>query len=184
MSSRKRAGIAHALQQKSLIKFSRAFEPGTIDGYVLDIGPKFFLMAIFGDGFSFDGFSCVRISDVKGLKFASDAIVSMYQKVLKARGRTIPDKPSIDLTNIETLLRSANDAFPLVAIHHEKISPGACNIGRVAKIGKSNFWLREIDTDASWDDDELFRYKLADVTLVDFGGDYETGLHQAGGPPP
>jgi hypothetical protein len=155
-----------------------------VNGYVLDVGTKFILIAVFGDAFTLDGFLCCRIADIRRLKFASDSIASMYQTVLRKRGQDIPVRPLIDLATVESILQSANQTFPLVAIHREKIKPGACHIGRVTKISKDKFWMREIDTGASWGDDELFRYKLSDATLVEFDGDYERGLHEAGGPPP
>jgi len=88
------------------------------------------------------------------------------------------------LATVESILQTANQAFPLVAIHREKIKPGVCHIGCVTEISEDKFWMLEIDTDASWGEDELFRYKLSDVTLVEFDGDYERGLHEAGGLPP
>lgn len=167
-----------------MIRFSRPFERGSVNGYVLGVGPKFILMAVFGDGFTLDGFLCCRIADIRSLKFASDNIASMYQTVFRKRGQEIPARPPIDLATVESILQSANQTFPLVAIHREKIKQGACHIGRITRIGSGRFWMREIDTDASWGDDELFRYKLSDVTLIEFDGDYEKGLHEAGGPPP
>jgi hypothetical protein len=181
---KKRSFLLRAVEKKLLIRFSRPLERGSVNGYVLDVGPKFILMAVFGDGFTLDGFLCCRISDIRGLKYASDSIASMYQTVLHKRGQEIPPRPPIDLAAVESILQTANQIFPLVAIHREKMKPGVCHIGRVTRISKDKFWMREIDTDASWDDDELFRYKLSDVTLVEFDGDYERGLHEAGGPPP
>jgi hypothetical protein len=180
----KNSFLLRAVEDKLLIRFSRPFERGSVNGYVLDVGPKFMLMAVFGDGFTLNGFLCCRIADIRRLKYASDSITSMHQTVLRKRGQEIPPRPPIDLTTVESILQSANQAFPLVAIHREKIKPGACHIGCVTKISEGKFWMREIDTDASWGEDELFRYKLSDVTLVEFNGDYERGLYEAGGPPP
>ncbi len=108
----------------------------------------------------------------------------MYETVLRKRGQKVPVRPPIDLAAVESILRSANQAFPLLTVHREKLKPGVCHIGRIARMSKSKFWMREIDNDASWGNDELFRYKLSDVTLIEFDGDYERGLHQAGGDPP
>jgi hypothetical protein len=36
-----------------------------VRGYVLDIGPKFFLLALLSDRIWFDAFECFRINDVK-----------------------------------------------------------------------------------------------------------------------
>jgi hypothetical protein len=181
---KKRSFLLRAVEEKLLIRFSRPFERGSVNGYVLDVGPTFILMAVFGDGFTLDGFLCCRISDIRSLKYASDNIASMYQTVFCKRGQEIPPRPPVDLATVESILQTANQAFPLVAIHREKIKPGVCHIGCVTEIRENKFWMREIDTDSSWGEDELFRYKLSDVTLVEFDSDYERGLHVAGGPPP
>lgn len=182
--SGKRLGLTYAIEEKALVKFSRVWESASLIGYVLDIGSKFLLMTVFGDGFSFDGFVCCRVADIRGLKLASDEMAAMYQKVLSKRRQKIPAKPPIDVTNLKSILQSANEAFPLVTVHIEKEKPGVCHIGRIAKISKNKLWMREIDTDATWGDEELFSYRLTDVTMIEFGGDYERGLHEAGGPPP
>jgi len=77
-------------------------------------------------------------------------------------------------------LRSAGRAFPLVAIHREKVDPDVCHIGRVVNIKRGRVVLLEIRPDATWEDGPS-EYRLNEITRVNFGGDYENALHIVGG---
>jgi hypothetical protein len=56
-----------ALRKKVLIRFASALDRGTISGYVLDVGPQFFLIALISDGILPNGFQCYRLSDIRRL---------------------------------------------------------------------------------------------------------------------
>ena len=179
MSREQASLLSLALRKKLVVKFSRPFEPGTVWGYVLDIGPKFFLMATFGDGFTFDGFECLMQSDVRHLK-VPDPNASVAEAVLRKRRQKVPSKPRVDLKSVQRLLLSANKAFPLVTVYRERVDPEVCYIGRLIAVENGYFWLLELGPDARWEK-EPTRYRLRDITRVDFGGDYETGLHSVAG---
>jgi hypothetical protein len=185
-SNRKKAttqsGLAMALQSKQVARFTRPFEPGFVEGYILAIGPEFFLLALLVDGVRFNGFQCFRISDVRGLRVPTKNH-AFIEAALKLKKQRIPKMPRIKLTSLKELLSSANRAFPLVTIHREKFDPDICHIGRVVAVGGSQVSLLEIGPDAMWDK-ELCHYKLKEITRVDFGGDYEDALHLVGGRPP
>jgi hypothetical protein len=84
--------------------------------------------------------------------------------------------------SIEELLLSAGRAFPLVTIHRERIDPEVCFIGSVQGIDRGRLSLLEIGPDANWEDSPE-EYRVAEITCVNFGGDYENALHLAGGDP-
>jgi hypothetical protein len=168
-----------ALRKKAVIKFDRPYEPCSTQGYVLDIGPTFFLLAAFCDGFRFDGFLCLRISDIRGLKVPAP-YGEVAKSVLKIRKEKTPAKPKIDISSIQSILISAGKKFPLLVVHRERIDPEICSVGRVIEVEKQTLTLHEIGPDALWDE-ELTIYRLADITQVGFGGDYETGLYQVAG---
>ena len=114
--------LSEALRGKVLVKFSRPFE-GTVHGYVLDVGPQFFLMALLsGDAFWFNGFQCFRISDVRRLQ-VPDKYAAFNEAVLKKRHQKTPRKPRISVASIQDLLQSANREFPLVTIYRERVDP-------------------------------------------------------------
>jgi hypothetical protein len=175
-----RKQLADAQRARSLIRFTRAFEDGFVRGYVIDIGPKFFLLALVSDRIWFDGFECFRTSDLKEVR--PDPYASFAEAALEARGEHIPPKPSINLASMGELLLTAGQAFPLVTVHCEKVDPDVCWIGRVLGIDRSHLSLLEINPDAKWSDAPR-RLRLSEISQVNFGGDYEEALHIVGGAP-
>ena len=174
--------LAKALRGNILVKFTRPFEEGAVKGYVLDIGPQFFLTAVLaGDGIWFNGFQCFRLTDVRGLQ-VPHKYAAFNEAVLKKRRQGMPTKPRVSVASIQDLLQSANRAFPLVTIHREKADPDVCHIGRVVGLAAGRVSLLEIGPDAAWDK-KPETYRLSQITRVDFGGDYEEGLHLIGGRP-
>jgi hypothetical protein len=176
---KKKSQLALARRNKLLVRFASALDRGTVNGYVLDIGPQFFLIALVSDGLRPNGFQCYRLADIRKLQ-VPDKFARFHEAVLKKRGIRFPKKPRVDVSSLEKLLRTANRAFPLVTIHREKIDEGACWIGRVVDLGSGRVTLLEIGPDASWDN-ELETYRLSEITRVDFGGDYENALQLIGG---
>ena len=173
--------LAAALRDKTLLRFTRPFEAGTVNGYVMDIGPRWFMLALVSDGIRFDGFQCFRLSDVRGLQ-VPNPFAAFVEVALKKRGERPPRKPRVSVASIEDLLLSANRSFPLVTIHREQIDPDGCEIGRVLQVKDGRVSLLEISPDAIWDV-EANDFRLRDITRVDFGGDYEEALQLVGGRP-
>ena len=181
MAMKQLSRLALALRKRLLVRFTRPFEQGSVNGYVLDIGPRFFIVALVGEGGWFNGFGCFRLSDVRELQ-APAKYAEFTKAALKIRGERIPKKPRVTMGSLQELLRSSNRTFPLVTIHREKVDPGVCHIGRVMRLSTSRMSLLEIGPDARWDREPI-EYRLSEVTEVDFGGDYEEALHLVGGAP-
>jgi hypothetical protein len=179
MSRTKKSQLALALRKKLLVRFASVLERGTVNGYVLDVGPQFFLIALISDGIRPNGFQCYRLSDVRKLQ-VPDKYARFHEAVLKKRGMRFQKKPRVDVSSLAKLLLTANRAFPLVTIHREKADAGACWIGRVVEVRRGRVTLLEIDPGAIWDD-RLETYRLSEITRVDFGGDYENALQLIGG---
>ena len=76
-----------------LVKFTRPFEAGSVNGYVLGIGPRFFLLALIDDYIRFNGFECFRTSDVRHLEVPHKH-VRFAEAALKKRGERMPMKPA------------------------------------------------------------------------------------------
>src|SRR5262245_51377382 len=116
MADARSTKLAAALGDKTLVKFTRPFEHGSVNGYVLDVGPRWFLLALVGDGIRFNGFQCFRLSDVRNLQLPHP-YATFTESALKKRGERLPKKLRVNVASIEELLLSANLLFPLVAIH-------------------------------------------------------------------
>jgi len=181
MAEKHSSRLAEAMRLRRFVRFSRRFEDSRIRGYVLDVGPRFFLLSLVSDRIWFDGFECFRIADVKGV--GPDPYSRFVESALKRRGELRPKKPRVSVKSIDDLLLSAGRAFPLVTIHREQIEPNVCWIGRVQDVDRGRVSLLEINPDATWDENPN-EFKLSEITRVNFGGDYENALFLVGGGPP
>ena len=150
MPTERASELVDAMHSRAFIRFSREFESSQIRGYVFDVGPQFFLLALVSDRIWFDGFECFRINDVKNLR--PDPYAPFAEAALKKRGERRPKKPRVSVANIEELLLSAGKAFPLVTIHREPVDPDVCWIGRVQGVNRERVSLLEIGPDAIWED--------------------------------
>jgi len=97
MTRRSEAHLTEAMHDKTLVKFWSPFEPGSTQGYVLDIGPRFFLLGFVDDDIRFNGFQCMRLADVRRLR-VPDPYASFIGAALRKRGERIRRKPNICLT--------------------------------------------------------------------------------------
>lgn len=174
--------LERARREKLLVSFTRPFEDGSVRGYVLDIGPRFFLLALVDAGIWFNGYSCFRVADVREPE-VPEKHAAFTEAALKKRGERLPRKPSVNLASVEELLFSAQRKFPLVTIHREQNDPDVCHIGRALDVRKGRLSLLEIDPDAQWEQ-QPSEYRVAEITRIDFGGDYEGALDLVGGPCP
>ena len=114
MANDRSSRLANAMRERQFVRFSRRFEDFVVHGYVLDIGPRFFLLAVVSDRLWFDGFECFRIADVRDIR--PDPYAAFAEAALKQRGERVSRKPRVSLASVEELLLSANRAFPLVTI--------------------------------------------------------------------
>lgn len=162
------------------MRCSRRFEDSPIRGYVLDVGPSFFLMALVSDRLWFDGFECFRFRDVS--KVIADPYTHFAECALRKRRERVPKKPRVSVASIEELLLTAGRTFSLVTIHREEVDPKVCWIGRILSVEQGQVSLLEINADARWDE-KPNTYRLKEITRVNFGGDYENALHLVAGDP-
>lgn len=146
----------------------------------MDVGPRFFLLALVSDRLWYDGFECFRIIDVSDVR--PDPYTQFAEAALQKRGERMPRRPRVSVRSLDELLLSAGRAFPLVTIHRERIEPDVCHIGKVRGVDRGRVSLLKIRPGAVWDEaPEEFR--LGEITRVNFGGDYEGALHLVGGDP-
>ena len=168
------------MRSRRLVRFTRPFEQGSVNGYVLDVGPQLFLLALVGDHIRFNGFQAFRVRDVRGLR--ENPFAAFVESALTKRRERRPRKPRVSVRSLSELLLSAGRAFPLVTIHREEVDADVCQIGRIVAVANGRASMLEIGPDATWDDGPT-EYSLKEITRVDFGGDYEDALYIVGGDP-
>lgn len=181
MAEARNSKLRDAYSNAIVLRFSNPYDEGWTHGYVLDIGPQFFLLGLIDENMKFNGFKCQLVSDLRRIK-VPDPYEDFIVAALRKRRQSIDAKPDIDLSSLPALLKSANALFPLVTIHQERAKPGECFIGKVLDISERKLLLHPIDPDAVWHK-KPSRFRLSEITRVDFGGGYEEALHLVGGNP-
>jgi hypothetical protein len=181
MTQAREKKLKEACLNAIIARFWYPYDDGWTHGYVLDIGADFFLFALIDDKIKFNGFECHLVSDIKRLKLP-DPYEDFVVAALRKQKQRIDRKPGIDLSSLPALLKSANALFPLITIHQERAKPGECFIGKVLNISEKSLLLHTIDPGGVWHK-KPSRFRLAEITRVDFGGGYEEALHLVGGNP-
>jgi hypothetical protein len=99
-----------------------------VRGYVLDLGPEFFLFAPISDRMWLDGFECFRIRDILDVKRIR--MVNLQKLLSKSAGNA--DPPSLLRSSRASSLFCCQlgKLFLLLAIHHEPVDLDVCRIGR------------------------------------------------------
>ena len=157
----------------------KRIDPDPLRGFVLDAGADLVLLQRLSDSIHLDGYSVFRIADATRVEMRP-RYRSFYKRALVLR-RERPRLPrGIDLRSIARAVVTAGASFPLLTLHREAISPDSCSIGTVRQMTEKSIVLRWLTPDATWDGDSP-RYRLADITLLEFGGEYEDALARVAG---
>jgi len=175
-----RSQLIDAAKSRRFVRLSRRFEKTAVRGYVLDVGPQFFLLSLVSDRIRLDGFECFRVRDIRSVK--PDPQATFVEAALRKRRARRPRKPPVSVRSVTGMVKSAARAFALVAVHREGIDPSVCWIGRVLKVRDGRLSLLEVDPAAKWRD-RTTEFRLAELTRLNFGGDYEGALHLVAGEP-
>jgi hypothetical protein len=164
------------IENKWIVEFDRKpFDKHKIFGFVLDFNNDFTLIHLFDrDWFKTDGYCIFQNKSVKKFR-VYDKEDCFLNEVIKIKGLEPKPVPEISIESWSTILQTVNDNFDLVVVESELIYKNQCNIGRLEKLGKKGFTLKEINTDASWDDSSE-KYKFKDLTKVCFSRAYENML--------
>lgn len=174
--------IAEATRERILTRLWREnIEAGHFDGYVLDATPELLLLAVVNGAIRLDGFAVLRTADLTDVQVPTP-YHDFQQRALELRGES-PTVPEIDLTSFVSVIRSAASRFPLITVRCEVEHSDSCYIGRVLDLNDERLLLTYIDPNARWDLDRPDRFLIADITRIDFGGQYEDALYRVGGEP-
>jgi hypothetical protein len=154
------------------------------EGYVLQIGPRWILMATPDDRVRPDGFSLLRIKDVATVT-RGKGHDRLFRRSLEMHGDWPPQPPAgdVNLAGARDLVRSLSTQFPLVSVFTEQIRPAVCFIGSVTKVTDRAVYMVDVTTQGGWET-TLTRRKLREITRIDVGGGYESALAEVAGSPP
>lgn len=144
-------------------------------GFIVDFNSEFTLIQMFDrDLFISDGYCVFLNVDVKNHVVYDDRDYFLSE-VIRAKKIVPKPLPKIKISNWTEIVKSVSESFPFFVVETERLHKGECYIGKLQETRKKSFILREIDTDAVWLNGTT-KYKFDDLTMIKFGGQYETTL--------
>jgi hypothetical protein len=177
----RRAKLAEAMRAMEMVRIDRTPKyADRTDGYVVQIGKSWVLIAKIADGGFFDGFEAVRVKDV--------GRVRRDRSFESVHARTQPEWPPayprpIGLNDVRDVLRDLDSSASLIGIQREGKVRSAKWIGRLDEILGKWAYVHEVRPDATWHDAPL-GYKLTSITSVEIGSRYLVALGEIGGTEP
>jgi len=176
------AKLARSMAAVRLVRIERSLRfADPVDGFVIQVGTKWVLVAKVSDGGYFDGHVALRIRDIERVK-ANRSFASVHVLTEPEWPPGFPRPVGLDDTAV--VLRDLDASDSLIGIQNEQ-ERSAIWIGRLDEILGKWVYLREVRTDASWHESPL-GYKLKSITSVEIGTRYLVALAQVAGaePPP
>ena len=167
-----RKQLTELAEQQALVRIDRKpLDPFNLYGFVLAVSKKLLLLQLVdGHTMTLNGYSVVRVADIRKVELETTFVPRALAQI--GRWPTLPS--DLNLTDWPSLLTSANHCFPLLTLKREKKQPSFCSIGQIERLTRSTAHLRLVDTQARWDDVEKF--KLAELTQVEFGDGYSAAI--------
>jgi len=175
-STLKKVSDGFALAGFPLLEFDRKpLDPFPLRGFALAWNADLTLIHVLNnDFFRLNGYAVFRNSDVRTWRSVSKAdFVARAVRLQKVR----PSKPdAVAIGSMKEALGSAGTTFPLITIHRERIKRGVCYVGKFLRTNQRVITMRAISPQAEWEQEES--YSLKEITLLEFGGEYERLLQQ------
>ena len=170
---KKLLGLANFVGQDVMIRLDRKpIDEFSLDGFVVGISDKLLcLHVVDGKTLTLNGYSVVRLSDIRSYKIDETAFID---RALRLLGRVPITPNSFDLSGWGPLLGSVQSKYPLAAISTEKDAPRCLFIGKLVKHSKRSVIIEAVDVSGHWDGQQEFAYK--DITMVDLGDGYVNAL--------
>lgn len=167
--------LVKTIDKTHIVEFDRTPEiKERLEGYVVDMTDLFLMLHVIDPNYiSLNGYIVLRSDDIRRYRVRDDKNFFLNRAFKLKNIHPIP-KPEIDLSSFPSLLASANRAYPLINIQRETMDPDICFIGKIEKMSNKTVTLKEIDPAARWE--RIRRYRLEDITRIEFGGGYEESL--------
>lgn len=175
MSKKEVASIDEIITNKWLVEFDRKpLDKHPMYGFIVNFNEEFTLVHRFDrELFILDGYSVFPNADVKKCR-VFDEETYFLSEVIQAKKIVPKALPKVSISSWPEILQSVSECFPLLVVETERLHKNECYIGKVTEIKKKSFKQQEMDTDAVWYGSA--KYKFEDVTMISFGGLYESTL--------
>ncbi len=149
----------------------KSIEKYQIQGFVVGSSNKLLLLHVIeGNNLHLRGYCAIPLSDITSFK----ADKTFITRALQLQGKKPIVPAGIDLTDRRELLESAQQKYPLLNVHTEKIAPDRCFIGRIVKQKTRCITLQTINMKGQWASERRFAFK--DITRLEFDTGYVNAL--------
>lgn len=159
-----------------LLEFDRRpLDPFPLRGFALAWNADLTLIQVLdSDFFRLNGYAVFRNSDV--MRWRSFPKADFVVRAVRLQ-RVRPSKPhAVTIGSMREALRSAGAAFSLITIHRERVRRGVCYVGKFLRTNQRAMAIKAISPQALWEGEES--YSLSEITLLEFGGEYEKLLQR------
>lgn len=163
---------AHVYPLVSLLRDK--FDASPWYGFVVGSSHDLVVFHRVSDAYALDGYVVFRKVDITAQAddFSKRPLV---EDALHLKRQAPQDPGPLDLSSVRALMESAQRLFPALVIHRERIDAGECEVGTVRMASEDSYVLRRLTSAADWENDDR-PFSFRDVTLVQFGGEYEETL--------
>lgn len=174
------AKLQASLVNHVLVQLERAIPGASLPwGYIVSMGTKWVLLQVVDDGIYLDGYAAVRTRDITKVRRSKSGEFVKAALILKGQWPPMPPAVALDVSTTRGLLTSVASLVPLTTVFLERREADACYIGTQQTVQGRWCELTLVTPRATWLNGAR-RYRLRDLTRVDFAGGYENALWAVG----
>ena len=149
-------------------------EVADLRGFVLAVSAKLVLIGVVGDDIQHDGYTIIEQDEITFFRWGTDYLLA-WERVLE-RSVADPSVKEVDISTWWEALEGARLIAPLVTFYRERSDPSTCYLSDQFRFSDASIAGCQVTTDGQRNG--FFAIRSEDLTRVEFGGRYETGLHR------
>jgi hypothetical protein len=142
-------------------------------GFINECNEDFLLLEKFDNDGNYEGFSIFMKQNISKIRWGGNELISVL--TLIDNSKNVNDFRKIDLTSIQSIIRTVNDIFGHITIHIQNIDKSQCFIGQISEMDDDFIVMHEFGTYTSLDRKYVL-LSIHDITLVEAEGKYEKSL--------
>lgn len=144
-------------------------------GFLVGQSDALVLLHRISDRYDLDGYIAFRREHISSMEAEFERL-DLLQRVIRMKKLQPVAPEGLDLSSIRALMLSVQEAYGALVISQELLY-GDVDIGSIRMATDETFVLRWLSPEAEWENDDQ-RYRYRDVTLLEFGAEYENTLLQ------
>jgi len=142
-------------------------------GFIIDFNDDYLVIESIDDESNPNGISIFNRENITRIRWGGNQIEST-QKLID-QSKRLKDIKKIDLTSIQTILKSVQNIFGYVCVFIEDLDSGVCFIGEIEEMDDETIIIYEYGTKTSLDRKRIM-LNIDDITKVEGGGNYEESI--------